>query len=140
MMDFREYFEDWYYPIETKLTKNNIIMPKSSKLFEPCNLLYKDEMDLIVPDNITDDKNINKILKMNLITFGNITAIKINPKSQLRRIKLNQNGKMDHFNECVNFRFNPIPITIGNDVVLKYDIVQLKNGKHCQVITSLSLI
>ena len=138
MMDFREYFDDWYYPVETKPTKNNIIIPKPIKLFEPSNLLYKNELKLVVPDNVTDDKNINKILKMNLITSGNITAIKINPKSQLRRIKLNQNGKMDHFNECVNFRFKSI--AIGNNVVVKYDIVQLKNSKHCQVITSLNII
>ena len=135
-MDFREYFEDWYYPSEITQTELNTITPKSTNLFSSTNLLYK--QDLVVPDNIGDGKNIYKILKIDLITSGNIIAIKINPISKLRCIKLNQSGKIIKFYECVNFSFKSI--FIGNNVLIKYDIVQLINDKQYQIIKHLKII
>ena len=136
-----DYFDDWYYPeSQNKMSANESLTPKvssdrrsdlavssdrrsalavSSKLFEPSNLLYE-KINLIVRDNICDEKNIDKILESDLTALGTIIGIKIIPSSQLRRIKIKygNEGMVNRFNECVSFRFKTI--AIGNNVLIKY--------------------
>ena len=118
MIDYREFFEDWYYPECVKKTNPKVNLSKvSQKLFEPNNLLYEeDEFKMIKPDN--------------WIT-GLIKSVKVH-EDQWNLLDIWLENSDEVYQECGGYRFDPPKV--GSFVMMVYDHILYKGVERKMII------
>ncbi len=107
MIDYREYFPDWYYP-ECSSSKRHQqpIMPKLN-IFTPENLFYED-------NNFT-------IIKLDECVSGKIVNVMTTKTHQLKAIMLKCSNKIEMYCESSTYPFSKP--NINSHVELIYHVV-----------------
>ncbi len=130
-MDFREYFDDWYYPSTTYETKN-IILPRKINFKDRGHGVESDK-PIYEEDTINNEKCI--VLKKNVKIKGFITTIEAE-KGKYSKIAV----KNLLFEECSVFPLDT-KLEPNSKVLVYYDILRMdKNNQIHNVITSLKVL